>query len=343
MEIKASVCCSLVNNTGKTDIIHVSATLFLWPHRGVALLQAGVGAVCQKRLPAASTNNTPRHAVKGMEGWSHRGRSKSSLIGSEAGRTTVAEDRDVQRRLPSCLFGGAEYVWCVFVCVWVYKRVCVCVCDRARVWCPPLISVSMLRLPRESGSQYELVVVGVWLRFVCVFVCVCRYSHFHLPCENTPLLIHFPILSQPPPILRTRPPLDIKDTFVLNLVPCFSTPLFWRPTVNIRCKSAYFQIPSIRAGRTKRGLYGPFRAPEKGCKQRLSVCSLTLGGHWQWQQCEAERWLISLMLCCVGWMSQTELNKQRLRGSGMIYLMGFRMDEYELSGCGGFTCPPCNP
>lgn len=33
---------------------------------------------------------------------------------------------------------------------------------------------------------------------MCVCVCVCRGSHFHLQCENTPLLIHFPILSSPP-------------------------------------------------------------------------------------------------------------------------------------------------
>lgn len=101
--------------------------------------------------------------------------------------------------------------------------------------------------------------------------CVCRYSHFHLQCEKTPLLMHLL-----PSCLRPRPPLSIKGAFVLNLVPRFSALLFCRPTVNIRCKSAYFQIPSIWVGQTKRGLYSLLEARRKDAN-RACQCVPRLG------------------------------------------------------------------
>lgn len=100
---------------------------------------------------------------------------------------------------------------------------------------------------------------------------VCRYSHSHLQCEKTPLLMHLL-----PSCLWTRPPLGIKGTFVLNLVPRFSALLFCRPTVNIRCKSAYFQIPSIWVGQTKRGLYSLLKARRKDAN-RACQCVPRLG------------------------------------------------------------------
>lgn len=71
---------------------------------------------------------------------------------------------------------------------------------------------------------------------------MCRYSHFHSPSSYVAAAL-----------------LHIKDLFVPNVVPLFCH----CSTVNIRGKSAYFQIPSIRAGETKRGLYGPFKAQIK--------------------------------------------------------------------------------
>lgn len=66
---------SVVNDMAKKDVM--SLQLSFDPPRGVALQQARSGAVCLKRLPAVPTNNTLHEAVKGLEGWSHPGRSKS--------------------------------------------------------------------------------------------------------------------------------------------------------------------------------------------------------------------------------------------------------------------------
>ena len=199
------------------------------------------------------------------------------------------------------------------VCVCVCVCVCACLCMMS--------SFNLCQHARPSKRVWLSIWAhgGVWLRclylcvcvcvracacvrvHVCVCVCVCvcvqRVSFPSAVWEYTPpRTFPYPLL---PSILGTRPPLDIKDTFVLNLVPCFSAPLFWKPTVNIRCKSAYFQIPSIRVGWTKRGLYGPFKARRKdanrGCQCVPSLWEGTDNGSSVQERGDWSVW------CCAVW------------------------------------------
>lgn len=138
----------------------------------------------------------------------------------------------------------------------------------------------------------------VW-HSLCERACVCMhiFSLQSVVWEDTPSF---------PSVLRTRPPLDIKDAFVLNLVPSLFSPLFWKPTVNIRCESAYFQIPSIPAWQTKGGLYCRFGGRKKDanracqciawlCEAANNSCSVKLCGDWS-------------VWCCAVWDGRRRQN-----------------------------------